>query len=81
MVLHFHPDRIGLKPITVAQALLVDRQYRSQFETVPPDKADKLSKQIRLWQIGEVLRGKAGVTFYSEGRELKPDSRNFFRHF
>ena len=33
VVLHFHPDRIGLKPITVAQALLVDRQYRSQFET------------------------------------------------
>ena len=33
VVLHFHPDRIGVKPITVAEALLEDGQYRSQFET------------------------------------------------
>jgi hypothetical protein len=33
VVVHFHPDRIGVKPITVAEALLEDGQYRSQFET------------------------------------------------
>src|SRR5262245_23870028 len=33
VVVHFHPDRIGVKPITVADALLEDGQYRSQFET------------------------------------------------
>jgi hypothetical protein len=33
VVLHFHPDRIGVKPMTVAEALLEDGQYRSQFET------------------------------------------------
>ena len=33
VILHFHPDRIGVKPITVAEALLEDGQYRSQFET------------------------------------------------
>jgi Protein of unknown function (DUF3626) len=33
VVLHFHPDRIGVKPITVADALLEEGQYRSQFET------------------------------------------------
>jgi hypothetical protein len=33
IVLHFHPDRIGAKPITVAEALLEDGRYRSQFET------------------------------------------------
>jgi hypothetical protein len=33
VVLHFHPDRIGVKPITVAEALLEEGQYRSQFET------------------------------------------------
>ena len=33
VVLHFHPDRIGVKPMTVAEALLEDGQYCSQFET------------------------------------------------
>lgn len=33
VVVHFHPDRLGVKPITVAEALLVEGQYRSQFET------------------------------------------------
>ena len=33
VVVHFHPDRIGVKPITVAEALLEDGLYRSQFET------------------------------------------------
>src|SRR5262245_34359437 len=33
IVLHFHPDRFGLKSTTVAQALLEDGAYRSQFET------------------------------------------------
>lgn len=33
VVVHFHPDRIGAKPLTVAEALLEDGQYRSQFET------------------------------------------------
>ena len=33
VVLHFHPDRIGVKPVTVAEALLEDGQYRNQFET------------------------------------------------
>jgi hypothetical protein len=33
VVLHFHPDRIGVKPITVVEALLAEGQYRSQFET------------------------------------------------
>jgi hypothetical protein len=33
VVVHFHPDRIGAKPITVAEALLKEGQYRSQFET------------------------------------------------
>ena len=33
IVLHFHPDRYGKKQITVAEALLKEGQYRSQFET------------------------------------------------
>jgi hypothetical protein len=33
IVLHFHPDRLGFKPTTVAQALLEDGAYRNQFET------------------------------------------------
>lgn len=33
VVLHFHPDRIGLKPITVAESLLEEGLYRNQFET------------------------------------------------
>jgi hypothetical protein len=33
VVVHFHPDRIGVRPVTVAEALLEDGQYRSQFET------------------------------------------------
>src|SRR5262245_35055240 len=33
VVVHFHPDRIGVKPITVAEALLEDGQYRSRVET------------------------------------------------
>ncbi|MEQ1759278.1 MAG: DUF3626 domain-containing protein [Vicinamibacterales bacterium] len=33
VVVHFHPDRIGSESIPVAQALLADGQYRSQFET------------------------------------------------
>lgn len=33
VVLHFHPDRLGAKPIPVAQALLEDGIYRNQFET------------------------------------------------
>lgn len=33
VVLHFHPDRYGLRPITVAESLLADGRYRNQFET------------------------------------------------
>jgi hypothetical protein len=33
VVLHFHPDRLGSKPMTVAEALLSEGIYRSQFET------------------------------------------------
>lgn len=33
VVLHFHPDRVGVKPMTVAEALLEDGLYRNQFET------------------------------------------------
>lgn len=33
VVVHFHPDRYGLKPITVAESLLADGRYRNQFET------------------------------------------------
>jgi hypothetical protein len=33
IVLHFHPDRFGLKSTTVAQALLEEGVYRNQFET------------------------------------------------
>jgi hypothetical protein len=33
VVLHFHPDRFGLKSKTVAEALLADGVYRNQFET------------------------------------------------
>jgi hypothetical protein len=33
VVIHFHPDRIGPKRVTVAQALLDDGLYRNQFET------------------------------------------------
>jgi hypothetical protein len=33
VIVHFHPDRIGIKPLTVAEALHDDGQYRSQFET------------------------------------------------
>ena len=33
VAVHFHPDRFGLKPITVAEALLKEGQYLNQFET------------------------------------------------
>ena len=33
VVVHFHPDRIGNKPTTVAEALLEEGIYRNQFET------------------------------------------------
>src|SRR5215470_13435562 len=33
VVVHFHPDRFGHKPGTVAQSLLREGVYRSQFET------------------------------------------------
>jgi hypothetical protein len=33
VAVHFHPDRFGLKPITVAESLLNDGYYRNQFET------------------------------------------------
>jgi len=33
VVLHFHPDRFGLKSTTVAEALLEGGVYRNQFET------------------------------------------------
>jgi hypothetical protein len=33
VVVHFHPDRFGLKPMTVAESLLEDGRYRNQFET------------------------------------------------
>lgn len=33
VVIHFHPDRFGTKPIPVAEALLKEGAYRNQFET------------------------------------------------
>ena len=33
IVLHFHPDRFGCKPATVAESLLSEGMYRNQFET------------------------------------------------
>ena len=33
VVVHFHPDRFGSKPIAVAEALLGEGVYRNQFET------------------------------------------------
>jgi hypothetical protein len=33
IVLHFHPDRFGRKPTTVAESLLSEGLYRNQFET------------------------------------------------
>ncbi|MCC7043919.1 MAG: DUF3626 domain-containing protein [Acidobacteria bacterium] len=33
VVVHFHPDRIGARNVTTAEALLEDGRYRSQFET------------------------------------------------
>ena len=33
VVIHFHPDRLGTKPIPVAEALLNEGVYRNQFET------------------------------------------------
>jgi Protein of unknown function (DUF3626) len=33
VALHFHPDRFGLKPMSVAESLLKDGHYRNQFET------------------------------------------------
>jgi hypothetical protein len=33
IALHFHPDRFGSRPMTVAECLLADGQYRNQFET------------------------------------------------
>ena len=33
VVIHFHPDRFGTKPIPVAEALLREGVYRNQFET------------------------------------------------
>jgi hypothetical protein len=33
VVVHFHPDRYGRGPLPVAESLLADGRYRSQFET------------------------------------------------
>jgi hypothetical protein len=33
VVVHFHPDRVGVRSIRVVDALLEDGEYRSQFET------------------------------------------------
>jgi hypothetical protein len=33
VVLHFHPDRLGVRPVPVCEALCEEGQYRSQFET------------------------------------------------
>jgi len=33
VVIHFHPDRLGFKSMTVAEALLDEGVYRNQFET------------------------------------------------
>ena len=33
VVVHFHPDRLGTTPTSVAEALLEDGVYRNQFET------------------------------------------------
>lgn len=33
IVLHFHPDRFGRKPASVAENLLSEGVYRNQFET------------------------------------------------
>ena len=33
IVLHFHPDRFGRKPASVAESLLSEGVYRNQFET------------------------------------------------
>ena len=33
IAMHFHPDRLGHKPVSVAESLLSDGVYRSQFET------------------------------------------------
>ena len=33
VVLHFHPDRLAARPMTVAEGLLADGIYRNQFET------------------------------------------------
>ena len=33
VALHFHPDRFGLKQLTVAESLLKDGYYQNQFET------------------------------------------------
>jgi Protein of unknown function (DUF3626) len=33
VVIHFHPDRLGIKPTPVAKALLAEGVYRHQFET------------------------------------------------
>jgi hypothetical protein len=33
VVIHFHPDRLGPKSVTVAEALLNEGVYRNQFET------------------------------------------------
>lgn len=33
VVVHFHPDRYGTMPVTIAEALLADGLYRNQFET------------------------------------------------
>jgi len=33
VAVHFHPDRFGVKPITVAESLLCEGFYQNQFET------------------------------------------------
>jgi hypothetical protein len=33
IAVHFHPDRVGRKPMSVAESLLNDGHYRNQFET------------------------------------------------
>lgn len=65
VVVHFHPDRWGMTPITVAEGMLRDGRYRNQFETgrssgsrtaVPGGARDEWERRLfgSAYHVGEV---------------------------
>ncbi|ULA59254.1 MAG: hypothetical protein LZF60_110043 [Nitrospira sp.] len=65
VVVHFHPDRRGMTPITVVEGMLRDGRYRNQFETgrssgsrtaVPGGARDEWERALfgSAYHVGEV---------------------------